>query len=116
MKTNTWIDKLLIAPALLISLFVVLIPGILTVVVSLTDWNGIKPELNFIGFRNFQELFVVTTFMISIYSNFLIGYLYNVLSKRLNNIKIEFNDKNEISKISTTSTATIIAIISTASR
>ena len=40
MKTNTWIDKLLIAPALLISLFVVLIPGILTVVVSLTDWNG----------------------------------------------------------------------------
>ena len=57
MKTNTWIDKLLIAPALLISLFVMLIPGILTVVVSLMDWNGIKPELNFIGFRNFQELF-----------------------------------------------------------
>lgn len=69
MKTNTWIDKLLIAPALLISLFVVLIPGILTVVVSLTDWNGIKPELNFIGFRNFQELFADKYFWRSMTNN-----------------------------------------------
>ncbi|KZX11880.1 hypothetical protein MBORA_14210 [Methanobrevibacter oralis] len=101
------ISRLTIISTGIAVLFSVIVSIIIMLGIVTTSANNIKVLLYLI------PTIIVTTFMISIYSNFLIGYLYNVLSKRLNNIKIEFNDKNEISKISTTSTATIIAIIST---
>lgn len=55
-KKINW-NYLLIAPALLISISIILIPGIMTIVYSFTDWNGLSPDLNFIGLRNFAELF-----------------------------------------------------------
>ena len=36
---------LLLAPAVLLSVSIVLIPGVMTAVVSFTSWNGISPEL-----------------------------------------------------------------------
>lgn len=101
------ISRLTIISTGIAVLFSVIVSIIIMLGIVTTSANNIKVLLYLI------PTIIVTTFMISIYSNFLIGYLYNVLSKRLNNIKVEFNDKNEISKISTTSTATIIAIIST---
>jgi len=70
MKKNrmNW-NYLLIAPSLLISFSVILIPGILTIVTSLTDWNGISPKINFIGIRNFLELFSDKVFFIAIRNN-----------------------------------------------
>ena len=50
-------NYLLIAPALIISVCVILVPGIMTVVYSFTDWNGLSPDINFIGLQNYQELF-----------------------------------------------------------
>lgn len=50
-------NYLLVAPALLISISIVLIPGVMTIAYSFTDWNGLSPNINFIGLKNFTELF-----------------------------------------------------------
>ncbi|MGI6069210.1 MAG: carbohydrate ABC transporter permease [Blautia sp.] len=62
-------NYLLIAPALLISISIILIPGIMTIVYSFTDWNGLSPNLNFIGLRNFAELFKDKIFFKAIGNN-----------------------------------------------
>lgn len=56
---------------------------------------------------------ILAVFTYSVYSLFTKSYLYNWLAKRMNNINFQFKDSNTISKISTTSTALIVAIIST---
>ncbi|SCP97246.1 carbohydrate ABC transporter permease [Anaerobium acetethylicum] len=63
------INYFLIAPALLISIAIILVPGILTIIMSFTDWNGISPNINFIGLGNFQELFADDVFWKSIFNN-----------------------------------------------
>lgn len=47
----------LIAPSLLISISIILIPGLMTIGFSFTDWNGISPNIHFVGLKNFAELF-----------------------------------------------------------
>ena len=42
---------LLVMPALLLSLSIIAIPGLLTVYVSFTDWNGVSPDMKWIGLR-----------------------------------------------------------------
>jgi len=54
---KSWKYYLLVMPALLLSVSVVLIPGILTAYVAFTDWNGVSPEMKWIGFQNFQAIF-----------------------------------------------------------
>ena len=50
---------LLVWPALLLSIVLIMVPGLLTIVVSFTDWNGVASlnDLNFVGLQNFQEVF-----------------------------------------------------------
>lgn len=67
-KKMNW-NYLLIAPALLISVSIILIPGIMTVLYSFTDWNGLSPKINFIGVRNFIELFQDKIFFRAILNN-----------------------------------------------
>ena len=55
---------------------------------------------------------IVGTFMIGIYRYFSESLFYNLLAKKLRNIKIALND-GEIVKISPTETATILATIAT---
>lgn len=50
-------NYLLVAPAFLISVAIVLVPGIMTIFYSFTDWNGLSPNIKIIGFQNFLELF-----------------------------------------------------------
>lgn len=67
-KKINW-NYLLIAPALLISVAIILVPGIMTIGYSFTDWNGISANVNFIGLKNFRELFQDRIFFISIRNN-----------------------------------------------
>lgn len=67
-KKFNW-NYLLIAPALLISIAIVLIPGIMTIVYSFTDWNGLSPNVNFVGLRNYAELFQDNIFFTAIKNN-----------------------------------------------
>lgn len=70
MKTKkiNW-NYLLIAPALLLSVSIILIPGIMTVFYSFTDWNGLSPNVKFIGLKNFIELFNDKIFFRAITNN-----------------------------------------------
>lgn len=47
---------LLMAPAVILSVCVILIPSITTIVSSFTDWNGISSDMNFVGASNYAEL------------------------------------------------------------
>lgn len=47
---------LLMAPAVILSVCVILIPSITTIVSSFTDWNGISSDMKFVGFSNYAEL------------------------------------------------------------
>lgn len=67
MKRNA--KLFLLAPALVISLTIVFIPGVMTLMASFTDWNGISMKMNFIGLRNFNELFADKIFWRAIYNN-----------------------------------------------
>ena len=69
-------NYLLIAPALIISVCVILVPGIMTVVYSFTDWNGLSPDINFIGIQNYQELFHDNVFFIAIKNNFIWAIMF----------------------------------------
>jgi raffinose/stachyose/melibiose transport system permease protein len=60
---------LLVAPAVLLSALVVLIPGIMTAVAAFTDWNGTSTHANWIGFANFRDIFHDPVFKTSITNN-----------------------------------------------
>lgn len=47
---------LLMAPAVILSVCVILIPSITTIVSSFTDWNGISSDMTFVGASNYAEL------------------------------------------------------------
>ncbi len=61
-------------PALLIYIALVVVPGFMSLYYSFTDWNGVHPTFNFIGFENFIRLFNDSHFLISIKNNFI--YLF----------------------------------------
>ena len=65
-KTNC----LLLLPALLLSVCVVLVPGILTVFTSFTDWNGVQNifQATFIGLDNYRELFKDEIFWMALFN------------------------------------------------
>ena len=54
---NVIIPWLFIAPLLAIHIFVVAIPAVQGVYMSLTDWTGVGRDVNFIGLENYRELF-----------------------------------------------------------
>jgi raffinose/stachyose/melibiose transport system permease protein len=60
----------LIAPAMLLSLAVVLVPGVLTAVASFTDWNGISLHPGWVGFANFKEILSDPVFWTALKDNF----------------------------------------------
>jgi len=54
---NVIIPWIFISPLLLIHIFVVAIPAVQGVYMSLTDWTGVGRDVNFIGLENYRELF-----------------------------------------------------------
>lgn len=67
LKKNSYVVLLL--PSLLISISVVLIPGIQTLYSSLTNWNGFSAEKHFIGLQNYIDLFQNEYFHIALKNN-----------------------------------------------
>jgi raffinose/stachyose/melibiose transport system permease protein len=47
---------LLIAPALLLSISIILIPGLLTTYISFTNWDGVSRQLDWVGLDNFRRI------------------------------------------------------------
>lgn len=61
---------LLVSPAVLLSAMIVLIPGLLTLLVAFTDWNGVSFDLNWVGIANFQKIFGDRIFWNALTNNF----------------------------------------------
>ena len=68
----------LVLPALGLSALAVFLPMLLTIIVSFTDWNGVAnlKELNFIGLRNFTEIFADEVFIKAFVNNVLWTTIY----------------------------------------
>jgi len=60
---------LLLAPALLLSIGVVVVPGLLTAAYSFTDWSGIGWNANFVGLQNFRDILADPIFVTALGNN-----------------------------------------------
>ena len=68
-KKNNWAAYLYILPLMLLSFAVVYYCIIRTFMTSFTDWNGMSPEMNFVGMKNYIKLFKDATFWKSVTNN-----------------------------------------------
>ncbi len=83
-KTKRKFDKpafLFIAPAFIFFTLFIIVPTVSSVYYSLTSWDGISPDIKFIGLANYKEIFtsarfgnalkntVILTIFISIFEN-----------------------------------------------
>jgi raffinose/stachyose/melibiose transport system permease protein len=50
------INYLLVAPALLLSIVIVVVPGVLTLLFAFTNWSGIGFSFEFVGLNNFRDI------------------------------------------------------------
>lgn len=67
---------LFLLPAMLISLCIVFIPGIMTIGISFTDWNGFSPKINFVGLKNFKDIFANRYFFVALKNNIIWTILF----------------------------------------
>lgn len=66
----------LLAPAVLLSVSIVLLPGVFTLVSSFTDWNGVGLNFSFLGFKNYIEIFSDPTFLTAVKNNIIWTLLF----------------------------------------
>lgn len=88
-------------------LFAILAAIVITLAIGIMNVSAIMVAIYLI------PTIVVGTFMVTIYYAFSSGLLYNTLAKKLNPIKLTFEDNGELVKISTTETAIMTSIIAT---
>ena len=62
-------NHLLIAPALILSVVVVVIPGILTAFTAFTDWSGVGLPSHIIGLQNFKYMLADPVFVTALSNN-----------------------------------------------
>ena len=53
---NVLIPWIFICPLLLIHIYVVAVPAVQGVYMSMTDWTGVGMNVNFVGLENYHEL------------------------------------------------------------
>jgi raffinose/stachyose/melibiose transport system permease protein len=62
---------LMLAPSLLLSGLVVLLPGVLTAVAAFTNWDGLGLHPAWVGLANFRDIFTDPVFRTSLLDNFI---------------------------------------------
>jgi raffinose/stachyose/melibiose transport system permease protein len=82
MKRRGWVDFLFIFPCALAFLMVIIVPFFLGIYYAMTDWDGVKATVNWVGFANFAGMFKEPQFIYS----FLITLLYTVINIVLVNV------------------------------
>jgi len=70
-RRRSGVYYLMVAPALLLSGLVVVIPGVLTAVAAFTDWDGLGLRPNWIGWTNFRDIFTDPVFLQALKNNFI---------------------------------------------
>ncbi|XBH21373.1 sugar ABC transporter permease [Jonesiaceae bacterium BS-20] len=75
-KNRYRVHYLLLAPALILSMSIVLVPGAFTALTSVTDWNGIDMSPNFVGADNYLEIFGDPVFLTALKNNIIWTLLF----------------------------------------
>lgn len=82
MKQSRMVNILFVAPCVFAFLMIIIIPFLFGLYYSMTDWNGVNNAVNFVGLKNFKDLFSTPDFLYS----FLITIAYTVINIALVNI------------------------------
>ncbi|WP_428770758.1 sugar ABC transporter permease [Treponema sp. HNW] len=67
-KKDVFADWLFILPALLINILIILIPALITIVLSFMKWNGLGLP-SFDGLNNFKTVFATSSFYTALFNN-----------------------------------------------
>lgn len=76
------VDILFMFPCLFAFLMVIICPFFLGIYYSMTDWNGVRESINFIGFENFRGMFHQPQFLYS----FMMTVAYTLINVLLVNL------------------------------
>jgi len=82
MKQSRLVNILFVAPCVVAFTMVIIIPFFFGLYYSMTDWNGVKNSVNFVGLKNFRHLLSAPDFLYS----FLITIAYTLINVVLVNI------------------------------
>jgi len=82
LKRKLWIDLAFMFPCVFAFIMVILCPFFLGIYYSMTDWNGVREVITFIGFENFRGMFHQPQFIYS----FMITILYTAINVVLVNV------------------------------
>jgi len=82
MKQSRVVNVLFLAPCVFAFLMIIIIPFFFGLYYSMTDWNGVSNVVNFVGLKNFMNLFSSPDFLYS----FLITIGFTVINILLVNI------------------------------
>ena len=83
-----WEHLLFLGPASIVFLIVIIIPFIISVGYSFTDWNGVSSDISFIGIKNFIDIFTGKsnflgafkfTFIIAICNVICLGFVWQFI-------------------------------------
>lgn len=75
---NNWRGYVYILPLLLLSTVIIYYCIACTIRASFTDWNGLSDEMNFVGMKNYVNLFKDKTFWLAVRNNiiFFVGTVF----------------------------------------
>lgn len=65
MRKNTLVNVLFLAPCVFAFVMIIIIPFLLGLYYSMTDWNGVNLDVAFVGLQNFRNLFSAPDFIYS---------------------------------------------------
>jgi len=82
MNQRRVVNIFFLLPVLFAFFMIIIIPFLLGLYYSLTDWNGVSPNIHFVGLKNFSHLFSSPEFIYS----FLITIAFTVINVLLVNI------------------------------
>lgn len=82
MKQSRLVNLSFIAPCIFAFTMIIIIPFFLGIYYSMTNWNGVNNNVNFIGLKNFRTLFTSPGFLYS----FLITIAFTVINIVLVNV------------------------------
>ncbi|WP_319755682.1 sugar ABC transporter permease [uncultured Sphaerochaeta sp.] len=82
MKQRGLVNTLFLLPVVLAFILIIVIPFLLGMYYSLTDWNGVSPTVTFIGFENFAKILKAPDFIHS----FLVTIGFTIINVLLVNL------------------------------
>ena len=80
-RSKAW-DAIFLFPAVFAFIMVIIVPFVLGIYYSFTDWNGISPIFNFVGLKNYPAMFSERQFQYS----FVITLIFTAINIALVNI------------------------------